>query len=360
MNLILEAPLNSLSFGNVSFNIIRELHKLEVNLGIFPTGDPDLSAFDVNDDLKKYIEDAINNRWRLISKLTPTFKLWHLNGSENRKTKDQHLFSFYECSEPTELEIKIAGLQDTIIFSSKYAENLFKDKGLANTKFIPLGFDEDFHITGREYLKDVIHFGLMGKYENRKHTKKIIQTWLKKYGNDPKYQLSCCVNNPFLNQEQMQGVWNDVTQGVNYNNLNIIPRLAKNSEVNEFLNAIDIDLTGLSGGEGWNIPAFNATCLGKWSVVLNETSHKDWATEENSILIESSGTTPCEDGVFFTKQNDFNNGVFYTWSEDEAVSAMEKAESKVGQVNTEGVKMGDNMTYKKTTEAILSLVFGEE
>jgi len=158
----------------------------------------------------------------------------------------------------------------------------------------------------------------------------------------------------------MQGVWNDVTQGVNYNNLNIIPRLAKNSEVNEFLNAIDIDLTGLSGGEGWNIPAFNATCLGKWSVVLNETSHKDWATEDNSILIESSGTTPCEDGVFFTKQNDFNNGVFYTWSEDEAVSAMEKAESKVGQVNTEGVKMGDNMTYKKTTEAILSLVFGEK
>ena len=113
MNLILEAPLNSLSFGNVSFNIIRELHKLDVNLGIFPTGDPDLSAFDVSDDLSKYIEDALNNRWKLISKLTPTFKLWHLNGSENRKTKDQHLFSFYECSEPTELETKIVdGLRE--------------------------------------------------------------------------------------------------------------------------------------------------------------------------------------------------------------------------------------------------------
>ena len=187
MNLILEAPLNSLSFGNVSFNIIRELHKLDVNLGIFPTGDPDLSAFDVSDDLDGYIKDAINNRWKLLNKHTPTFKLWHLNGSENRKTKDQHLFSFYECSEPTDLELKIASLQDNVIFSSRYAENLFKEKGLNNTKFIPLGFDEDFHITGKEYLKDVIHFGLMGKYENRKHTKKIIQTWLKKYGNNSKY-----------------------------------------------------------------------------------------------------------------------------------------------------------------------------
>jgi hypothetical protein len=29
-------------------------------------------------------------------------------------------------------------------------------------------------------------------------------------------------------------------------------------EMNEFLNAIDVDLTGMSGGEGWNLPAFNA------------------------------------------------------------------------------------------------------
>tara|TARA_Y100001938_G_scaffold150151_1_gene239843 strand:- start:7506 stop:8612 length:1107 start_codon:yes stop_codon:yes gene_type:complete len=360
MNLILEAPLNSLSFGNVSFNIIRELHRLNVNLGIFPTGDPDLSAFDVEDELKKYIEDALKNNWNIISKDTPTLRLWHLNGSDIRKTKDQHLITFYECSEPTEIETKIASLQDTVIFSSKYAQNLFKEKGLDNTKHVPLGFDEDFKITGKEYLKDVIHFGIMGKYEKRKHTKDIIQAWLEKYGNNKKYQLSCCVSNPFMNQEQMNGVWNDITQGVNYNNLNVIPRLAKNSEVNEFLNAIDIDLTGLSGGEGWNIPAFNATCLGKWSIVLNETSHKDWATKENSILVESSGEVSCEDGMFFTNQNHFNQGVFYTWSKDEVIQAMEKAESKVGQINTEGVKMGDNMTYKKTTEAILSLVFGEK
>tara|TARA_R100000231_G_scaffold70080_1_gene55641 strand:+ start:1475 stop:2566 length:1092 start_codon:yes stop_codon:yes gene_type:complete len=357
MNLILEAPLNGLSFGNVSFNIIRELQKLDINLGIFPTGDPDLSAFELTDELKKYIEDSVNKRWTLISSQTPTLKLWHLNGAENRKTKDQFLFTFYETSEPTELEVKIASLQDQVIFSSKYAKKLFSDKGLPSTNYIPLGFDEDFKRTEKEYLKDVIHFGLMGKYENRKHTKKIIQSWLKKYGNNPKYQLSCCVSNPFFNDQQMQGVWTDITEGKNYNNLNVIPRLVKNSEVNELLNAIDVDLTGLSGGEGWNLPAFNATCLGKWSVVLNETSHKDWATKENSILVESSGNMPCEDGVFFTNDNSFNKGVFYTWTEEEAISAMEKAELKAGQLNTEGVKMGDNMTYEKTVKSILALIF---
>ena len=155
----------------------------------------------------------------------------------------------------------------------------------------------------------------------------------------------------------MQAIWNETLQGVNYSNLNIIPRLEKNQEVNELLNAIDIDLTGLSGGEGWNLPAFNATCLGKWSVVLNVTSHKDWATKENSILIEPSGEMPAEDGVFFQKDAPFNQGTFYTWSEDEVIEAMRKAESKVGQINTEGVKMGDTMTYSKTVDAILDCIY---
>ena len=75
-------------------------------------------------------------------------------------------------------------------------------------------------------------------------------------------------------------------EGKRYGNINFLPYLKTNSEVNDFLNAIDIDLSGLSGGEGWNLPSFNATALGKWSIVLNATSHTDWATQSNSILVE--------------------------------------------------------------------------
>jgi len=39
---------------------------------------------------------------------------------------------------------------------------------------------------------------------------------------------------------------------------------------------------------------------------------------------------------------------------------MEEAETKVGQINAEGVKLGDTMTYKKTAEAILSLIYKEK
>ena len=157
------------------------------------------------------------------------------------------------------METAIAEVQDHVFFSSNDARDNFKRVGIKNTSFVPLGFDEDFKQTGKDYLADTVHFGLMGKFENRKHTQKIIKTWLKKYGNNNKYLLTCCVNNPFFKPEQLQGLIQETLEGKHYNNINFLPILAKNSEVNEFLNSIDIDLTGLSGGEGWNLPAFNST-----------------------------------------------------------------------------------------------------
>tara|TARA_R100001079_G_scaffold103414_1_gene69264 strand:+ start:498 stop:1577 length:1080 start_codon:yes stop_codon:yes gene_type:complete len=357
MKVLVEAALNNLSFGNVSVNILKQLYKKNIEIGLFPISDINIDAFSLDQDFKKYIEDAVNSRYKFLSEDIPSLKLWHINGADNRKNKNQFLYTFYECNQPTEIETAIVANQEKTIFSSTYARDHFLNKGLENCEAVPLGLDDTFKVTNKTYMQDCVHFGLMGKYENRKHTQKIIQTWLKKYGNNNKYLLTCCINNPFFQPEQMKGLINQTLQGKHYNNINFLPHLATNSEVNEYLNSIDIDLGGLSGGEGWNLPSFNATCLGKWSVVLNCTSHKDWATKENSILIEPSGEIAVSDGVFFNQNQPFNQGTFYSWTEEEAISAMELAESKVGQVNTEGVKMGDKMTYEKTVDSILSLVF---
>ena len=355
MKLLLDAPINDLSFGNVSLNLIREFYKRKVELGLFPIrGRVNLSSFTLDDNLTNYIQEAINDRHSYLAEDIPCLKLWHLDGAEDRKNPSQYLYTFYECSEPTPVELSIAGCQTKTIFSSKYSRDSFRDRGCRTVESVPLGFDEDFKIIDNKSLEGVVHFGLMGKFEQRKHTGRIIQAWLKKYGNNNKYQLTCCINNPWIEGDGMQKVLNNVLQGKRYTNINFLPRLQKNSEVNELLNSIDIDLTGLSGGEGWNLPAFNATCLGKWSVVLNETSHKDWATEANSIIVESSGKFDCEDHKFFKKGINFNQGEFYTWTEDQAIAAMEKAESKAGQLNTEGRKLAEKMTYSNTVDGLFA------
>jgi len=349
MKILVDAPLNSLSLGNVSYNIIRELIDKGHDVGIFPvSGKVDLNAYDVPDHLVQKINEGIQNRFDYLSEDIPSLRIWNLNGSEDRKNSKQYLYTFYECNQPTDIERKLSNAQTQTIFSSRYAGDQF------GCPYAPLGFDKDFFNTKKQYLQNVVHFGLMGKFEKRKHTAEILRAWAKKYGNNNKYQLTCCITNPFFKEEEMGHMINSCLEGQRYTNINFLPYLSKNNEVNDLLNAIDIDLTGLSGGEGWNLPSFNATCLGKWSVVLNATSHKDWATKENSILVDPTGEVDSEDKKFFIKGSSFNQGTFYSITEDQIISAMEQAEKKVGQINTEGQKLADNFTYSKTVDSILS------
>jgi hypothetical protein len=356
--LVFKAPLNSLSFGNVSYNLLREMYKKNLAVSFFPVGDQiNLDAYDgINPDFKSWLTSSIDNRILSVKKDTPTLQLWHLNGSEHRITPRSALFTFYELDSPTPHELALAELHDQTIFSSSHARDLFKRAGCSNASSIPLGFDSDFHKTNKTYLKDKIHFGLMGKLEKRKHTAPIIKAWAKKYGNNYKYQLSCCVTNPFFQPQQMNQAIGQILEGKRYGNINFLPYLKTNSEVNDFLNAIDIDLSGLSGGEGWNLPAFNATALGKWSIVLNSTSHKDWATPTNSLLIEPNGKTESEDGIFFKKGQPFNQGQIYTFDQDEVVGKMEEAEEKCVSTNTEGEKLQEDFPYSKTLSSLLEKI----
>ena len=356
--LILRAPFNSLSFGNVSYNFAKELYRKDIKTSIFPIGQNfDFSAFDkMDEDFKKWIESSTNNRLTSIDKDIPTLTLWHLNGGETRISENNTLYSFYELDNPTLTEKNLVDFQNKTIFSSSDAKKHFELVNCENVHNVPLGFDEDFHNTGKKYLEGKVHFGLMGKWEKRKHTGDIIKAWASKYGNNHKYQLTCCVLNPFFKPEQMNQIISQTLEGKQYGNINFLHRLKTNSEVNEFHNAIDIDLSGMSGAEGWNLPAFNATALGKWSLVMNCSAHKDWANDKNSILVEPSGKSSSEDGVFFKKGEPFNQGEIYTFNKDELISKMEASELKAGSINEEGLKLKNLFSYEKTMNSIIKII----
>ena len=330
-----------------------------MNVAIFPIGDEiKLDAFDkIDKDFKDWIVSRVQNRFHIVNKDMPTLAMWHINGSETRITPRQYLYTFYEVDEPTLIEQSIVKLQEKTIFSTSHSSSSFRDHGCTNTSHVPIGFDEDFCPTGKSYLPNKVHFGLMGKFEKRKNTADIIKAWVKKYGNDYNYQLSCCITNPFFKPEQMNQILSQVFEGKSYGNVNFIPYLKTNSEVNEFMNAIDIDLTGLSGAEGWNLPSFNSTCLGKWSIVMNHTSHKEWANKDNSILIEPDKSVPIYDGMFFHKGNPFNQGSMYTVSEDKMIDSFEKAEKMSGKPNKKGVNLIKKFNYKNSLNKILETIY---
>ena len=358
--LIFKCPINSLSFGNVSYNFIRNLYYKNVDLALFPVNkNISLDAFEpVDPDIKKYILESIVNRYKKLERSTTTLNLWHLSGAELKISDKNLLYTFHETGECTQEELNISKTYDKCLFSSSFSKYYFEKSALKNAHNIPLRFDEDFHKIDKPYLGDTIHFGLMGKWEKRKHTSRIIKLWLDKFGDNKDYQLTCCVNNSFLNKEKIIELKNEALGGKQYSNINFLPWLQTNKEVNDYLNSIDIDLGGLSGGEGWNLPAFNATCLGKWSIVLNHSSHKDWANKDNSILIEPSGQEPIYDNTFFLEGQEFNQGYIKTFSDEQFNKstdiAIEKVKSKT--YNKEGSNLKLKFNYKNTIEQILSLI----
>jgi glycosyltransferase involved in cell wall biosynthesis len=357
MDFALQLPVNSLSFGQVSHCILREVYRRGLEPSLFPINE-DVSSFNVEPEFLSWLKSCINKGPRFHKKEHPVFMLWHLNASAlNTVSKKRILFSFYELDSPTPAEVNVASNADRLIFSSKHSVDVFSNFGL-KSDLVPLGFDKDhFKKLNKKYYDDNrIVFNLCGKLEKRKRHNKIIKAWAKKFGNDKRYHLQCAIHNPFLKKE-MPSLINRILDGNQYFNIQFLDFMEKNSIYNDFLNSGDI-VIGMSGAEGWGLPEFHSVAIGKHSVIMNATGYKEWANSENSTLVEPSGKIPAEDGVFFKAGGEYNQGRIFDFDEESFIYGCEKAIEKVefDKLNSAGLKLQDEFTFEKTTDKILEFL----
>ena len=184
--------------------------------------------------------------------------------------------------------------------------------------------------------------------------KKIIQSWVKRFGNDKKYQLQCAVFNPFLSEDQNKQLFADSLCNKDYFNVQFLPFMEKNKSYNDFLNSGDV-IIGMSGGEGWGLPEFQSVGIGKHSVILNAHSYKEWATEENSCLVEPSGKLDVYDDMFFKKGTTYNQGQIFNWTEESFIDGCERAieKTKNSRTNKAGKDIKETFTISNTVDLIL-------
>jgi hypothetical protein len=360
MSFALNLPINSVSFGQVSTLLIRELYNKNIDFTLFPIGDRiDLSSQEVDDKFMEYIKKSSNEFLSKLHRNQSCFKLWHLNGSIESFSDKRYLLSFYELDSPTKEEINIVKNNNTVFFSSKNTVETFKMFGCSNVEHLPLAFDKyNFKQLNKKYFdEDRIVFNLVGKLEKRKHHKKIIQSWLNKFGNNPKYHLQCAIYNPFLKEEDNKALFNSILEGKSYFNISFLGHMQKNSVYNDYLNSANIIL-GMSGGEGWGLPEFHSVAIGKHSVILNAHAYKEWANEDNSTLVNPNGKIEVYDNMFFHKGQPFNQGNIFDFNADDFISGCEKAIEKVrlNKVNENGLKLQDKFTSEKFADNILKIV----
>jgi hypothetical protein len=353
----LEVPLNNISFGQTSIQIIRELFRREIYPPIIPitannNRQIDISAQNPDENFNIKLNECLKKQGEYKPK---TFKLWHINGSVNSLGREQTLLTFHETDELTKDEYNIIHKSKRVIVTSKDTQALMTCAGFV-PDFIPLAFDSwNFKKIEKKYFDDErIVFLLPGKLEHRKRTAKTIKAWLKKFGNNTKYFLQVACHNVFLPPEEIKNTYQDILGGKIYSNITFFDWMPTNAVFNDYLNSGHIVLA-MSGGEAFGLPEFHATALGKYCVGHYATGYKSWMNEKNSILVRSSGKFPSNDGKFFNKGDRFNQGSFYDWNEDMFIAACEEAVRKVkdNPINETGLELQQNFTIEKTVDKIL-------
>lgn len=359
MKLNVNFAVNNLSFGWCSYNILKELFDRKIDPSIFFIGNnADVSSFsEIKPEFTQWLQTNANKSLISFSREDPELRLWHIMGSEQSYSTNKYLFTFHELSSLTPVEINILNNQKLIFVSSNYTKTIFELNGVKTPIiFVPLGFDkENFKQTTHKYYGDNrVVWSIFGKLEHRKRHEKTIKTWLKKFGNNKDHILHLHTYNNFLNQDQNSQLINNIFEGKRYFNVVFLPYTKTLKEYNECLNATNI-VIDMSGGEAWSIPSFSCVGLGKHAIVHNCSAMKDWATNENAVLVEPNSQIEVYDNIFFHKGALINQGLIFDYNEEDLIVAFDRVLEKFKKdpINHEGLKIPDQFTWKKSMDKVL-------
>ena len=356
----LHCPYNSVSFGQVSTAITREIYRQGLSPCIFPIGGQiDLNCQKKDPDFSLWLQSCLNRAHKHHNRNDTAIHLWHCNGLMESFSKEQVAITFLETDTCSETEANILNQQKVTFVTSNFTKQVMEEAGVKNVKYLELGFDKDnFYDTKKTYLNpDVIVFGLGGKLEIlRKAHEKVLKGWVKKYGNQREYMLHAAIFNPFLRPEDQQNILNNIFEGKRYWNVNFLPYMQTNSEYNDFINSVGIMLA-LSRGEGRDLPVFHAVGLSKHCVGLRAHSYLDYLNNENATLIDPKSKIRAIDNLFFHENPNWNTGNFFDWEESDFLDACDVAVNKYKQnkINAVGLEL-QKRTYKDTVETILKEV----
>lgn len=356
-----EGVINPLSFGYITVGISKELFKRKKDFNFFPIGgNIDWSSFDkIDKNYQNYVNNSAKNAIKSFNINDISLRIWHINQSWNKLSKNKnYLLTFHELDCITDHEVNVLNSFDKVFVTSRFSKSVFEDYGVkVPVVYVPMGIDNDvfYNLNRPRPFQDIIVTSIFGKFEKRKRSVQVIQAWLSKYANNFQHKLHLYVTNPFFKPEQMNQIYAQIfNNGPKPFNVEIFPYLPTSSHLNDAYNATDI-VVDMSGGESISLGSLNCVAMGKHAVIHNNTGMKDWATEENAVLVKPNGKEPCYDGAFFHPDSPWNQGNIYTFDTNDFLSAFEIAVSrfKSNPINTNGLSLNGSHSFEKGVNILL-------
>ena len=300
--------------GRQGIGIISAIHdKLNVNAYQLP---PKIYKDIPSEVLKIFIKPFNGfgkvSFWTSILGVNEEFIRIHKSISSKLKIS----YSMFESDSVPELWVKILNeYYDIVVVPDIFLVSVYKNAGVKIPIFvIPLGIliEDLLNVPLKNKVNDVFTFGMSAGFWKRKNHIKLLKSFNKEFGNDPKFKLKLHGRfGPYKNEVEK------AVKEFNLNNVEFNCNSFSVKDYNKFMEEIDCYVFP-SMGEGFSVTPRETMALGKPCIVTNNTSHQTICNSGYVIPLISNKKTPAVYEVFGNK----TIGNFYDCNVDDLSKLM--------------------------------------
>lgn len=344
MNII--APINQLSYGLVSWNIMKELDLL-TNISFFEI--IDRSSQPTQEQvpfLRKWIKNA-----QMFDPYEPCLRIWHQNDMAKRVGKAKLIgWPIFELNGFSSLEKHHLSTLDEIIVCSEWAKSIVL--GNVSTKkchVVPLGVDTSIFYNRNTTLNKYVFLNI-GKMEYRKGHDLIIAAFSDAFNKNDNVELWLSWDNPFPNCNK--NYWINLCKSSKLSSkIKFIPRLETQEELSLLANQASCGIFP-SRAEGWNLPLLEMMACGKPVIATNYSAHTEYCNTDNSFLVDCE-LEPAKDNEWPQFDGTFEWG---KPNYDQLVEHMRYVYNNNIRNNIEGEKIANKLSWASSARKVLDAV----
>jgi glycosyltransferase involved in cell wall biosynthesis len=342
----LACPINSLSYGLVSLNLVKQLCK-QKEISLYPIGNVSVE----NLDDKPLIQKLVNNQGNPDPE-APSLRIYHQFDLMQRLGRGKHFgFPIFELDSFNKRELSNLESCDHLISCSKWAAQILQDAGF-NCSVVPLGVDRSIFFEGIGCWNSPYTFISIGKIEYRKGhdiLPKLFQKALPKGGD---WHLHMLWGNPFIkDEEKLQ--WEGYYRSVLGDNVSFCDRVATQVDIANAMRDADCGIS-MSRAEGWNLPLLELMSCGKPIITTNYSAHTEFCTKENANLVDINELETAEDGKWFFGQG--NWAKLGPRQEEQAIEFIRKEYKRGKCKNEEGIKTACKFSWENSVQQLVEIL----
>ena len=347
------APINSLGYGIVAKNIIKEISK-STDISLYVIGNIE------QDNDEQFFQELAQKGYQYDNRANaPCLKVWHEFDLSTRVGSGPYFaFPFFEINKLDQKRINHLSSLDGIIVASDWAKQVIKDANISVPVYtVPLAVDTTIFSPPPQSESAKCVFLNCGKWEKRKGHDVLLEMFQTAFPNEEDVQLVMMPSNPFLN-EKTAHEWHRYY--MSDPRVRLHNRLPSHQEVAEVMASSHCGIFP-SRAEGWNLELLEMMAMGKHIITTNYSAHTQFCNENNADLIQIENLEPAQDGVFF-------DGSAGEWASlegkpfEQAVEYMRgfynKWKSDSDILNKEGVKTANQLTWANTSAKIQEIIYG--